>query len=59
MDTLGAPVVPGWGAAQRLEATDFATSLKLTSSLTANLVNEALHFAAERFGILCHRGGNA
>ena len=37
----GAPVVPGWGAPQALQATDVATSLKLTSTLTTNLVNEA------------------
>ncbi len=37
----GAPVVPGWGASQALTATDVATSLKLTSSLSANVVNEA------------------
>ncbi|MBL0157060.1 MAG: TonB-dependent receptor [Bryobacterales bacterium] len=37
----GAPVVPGWGAPQALQATDVATSLKLTSTLTANVVNEA------------------
>ena len=37
----GAPVVPGWGASQALQATDVATSLKLTSTLTANVVNEA------------------
>jgi hypothetical protein len=37
----GAPVVPGWGANQVLKATDVATSGRLTSNLTANLVNEA------------------
>jgi len=37
----GAPVVPGWGASQALTATDVATSGKLTTSATANLVNEA------------------
>lgn len=37
----GAPVVPGWGANQALTATDVATSGRLTSNLTANLVNEA------------------
>ncbi|QOY88402.1 carboxypeptidase-like regulatory domain-containing protein [Paludibaculum fermentans] len=37
----GAPVVPGWGANQALTATDIATSGRLTSNLTANLVNEA------------------
>lgn len=37
----GAPVVPGWGANQALEATDAATSLRFTSNLSANTVNEA------------------
>jgi hypothetical protein len=37
----GAPIVPGWGAAQVLNATDIATSVKLTSVLSANTVNEA------------------
>jgi hypothetical protein len=37
----GAPVVPGWGANQALDATDAATSLKLTSNLSPNVVNEA------------------
>jgi hypothetical protein len=37
----GAPVVPGWGASQVLEATDIATSIRLTTTLTANVVNEA------------------
>ena len=37
----GAAIVPGWGASQALTATDVATSLKLTSTLTANVVNEA------------------
>ena len=37
----GAPVVPGWGASQALTATDVATSGKLTTTLTANIVNEA------------------
>lgn len=36
----GAPVVPGWGAPQALTAADVATSLKLTSTLTPNVVNE-------------------
>ncbi len=36
----GAPVVPGFGAPQKLKATDVATSLRMTSQLTANLVNE-------------------
>ena len=37
----GAPVVPRWGSPQALTATDVATSVKLTSALTANVVNEA------------------
>ena len=37
----GAPVVPGWGAPQALHADDVATSVRLTSTLTANVVNEA------------------
>lgn len=37
----GAPVVPGWGAPQALTATDVATSARLTTTATANLVNEA------------------
>ena len=37
----GAPIVPGWGANQALTAADLATSLKLTSTLTPNVVNEA------------------
>lgn len=37
----GAPVVPGWGANQALDAKDAAASLKLTTTLSANLVNEA------------------
>lgn len=37
----GAPVVPGWGANQALEAIDVATSAKLTSALSAATVNEA------------------
>ncbi len=37
----GAAVVPGWGASQALQANDIATSLKLTSTLSANTVNEA------------------
>ena len=36
----GAPVVPGWGAPQALDAADVATSVKLTSTLSANTVNE-------------------
>ncbi len=37
----GAPVVPGWGAPQALTASDIATSGRLTTTLTANVVNEA------------------
>jgi hypothetical protein len=37
----GAPVVPGWGASQALKASDIATSVKLTSTLSAHVVNEA------------------
>lgn len=37
----GAPVVPGWGAPQALTATDIATSGRLTTTLSANVVNEA------------------
>lgn len=37
----GAPVVPGWGAPQALKAADFAGSLKLTTTFSPNLVNEA------------------
>ena len=37
----GAPVVPEWGANQALDATDVATSAKLTSTLSAATVNEA------------------
>lgn len=37
----GAPVVPGWGASQALTATDVATSGKLTTTLSANVINEA------------------
>ena len=36
----GAPVVPGLGAGQALNAVDVATSLRLTSSLSAATVNE-------------------
>jgi hypothetical protein len=36
----GAAIVPGWGASQALDAADVATSVKLTSSLSANTVNE-------------------
>ncbi len=37
----GAPVVPGWGASQALKAADVATSGKITTALSANVVNEA------------------
>ncbi|MCL4401214.1 MAG: TonB-dependent receptor [Acidobacteria bacterium] len=37
----GAPVLPGWGASQALTATDITATLKLTSVLTANVVNES------------------
>ncbi len=37
----GAPVVPGWGASQALTATDVATSGKITTTLSANVINEA------------------
>jgi hypothetical protein len=37
----GAPVVPGWGAPQALTATDVATSGKITTTISANVVNEA------------------
>lgn len=37
----GAPVVPGWGASQALRATDVATSIRLTTTLSPNMVNEA------------------
>lgn len=37
----GAAIVPGWGAPQALDAVDVATSLKLTSNLSTNTVNEA------------------
>ncbi len=37
----GAPIVPGFGSAQTLSATDVATSLRLTTQLTAKTVNEA------------------
>lgn len=37
----GAPIVPGFGSSQTLWATDVATSLRLTSNLSANTVNEA------------------
>ena len=37
----GAPIVPGFGAPQALAATDVATSLRLTTQVSANAVNEA------------------
>jgi hypothetical protein len=37
----GAPLVPGWGAPQALTATDVATSGRLTTTVSANVVNEA------------------
>ena len=37
----GAPIVPGWGASQALQAGDVATSARLTSPLSPNVVNEA------------------
>jgi hypothetical protein len=37
----GAPIVPGFGAAQALIATDVATSARLTTQLSAGTVNEA------------------
>jgi hypothetical protein len=38
----GAPIVPGFGAAQALAATDVATSIRLTTQASANVVNEAV-----------------
>ncbi|MFN7993478.1 MAG: carboxypeptidase-like regulatory domain-containing protein [Bryobacteraceae bacterium] len=38
----GAPIVPGFGAAQALAATDVATSLRLTTQVSAQTVNEAV-----------------
>jgi hypothetical protein len=38
----GAPIVPGFGAAQALAATDVATSLRLTTQASAKVVNEAV-----------------
>ena len=38
----GAPIVPGFGAAQALAASDVATSLRLTTQVSANTVNEAV-----------------
>ncbi len=37
----GAPIVPGWGAPQALDAADIATSGRLITTLSANVVNEA------------------
>lgn len=37
----GAPILPGFGASQALTAEDVATTGKLTSNLSANVVNEA------------------
>lgn len=37
----GAPVVPGWGSPQLLTAADLATSGKITTTISANVVNEA------------------
>lgn len=37
----GAPIVPGFGAAQALAATDVATSLRLTTQVSPAVVNEA------------------
>ncbi len=37
----GAPVVPGWGSPQLLKAADVAASLKLTTTLSSNVINEA------------------
>jgi hypothetical protein len=38
----GAPIVPGFGASQALSATDVATSLRLTTQVATNTVNEAV-----------------
>ena len=38
----GAPIVPGFGAPQALAAADIATSLRLTTQVSANTVNEAV-----------------
>lgn len=38
----GAPIVPGFGAAQALAAADIATSARLTTQASANVVNEAV-----------------
>lgn len=38
----GAPIVPGFGAPQALGAADIATSLRLTTQVSANTVNEAV-----------------
>ena len=37
----GAPIVPGFGAPQALDGGEVATSLRLTTPVSANLVNEA------------------
>jgi hypothetical protein len=37
----GAPIVPGFGAAQLLTASDIATSVRLTTQINPNTVNEA------------------
>ena len=38
----GAPIVPGFGASQALSAADIAASLRLTTQISANTVNEAV-----------------
>lgn len=38
----GAPIVPGFGAPQALAASDVATSMRLTTQMSANLTNEAV-----------------
>jgi len=38
----GAPIVPGFGASQALAATDVASSLRLTTQVSANTANEAV-----------------
>lgn len=45
----GAPVVPGWGASQVLDATDVATSGRLTTTVTAHVVNEAAYSFTRNF----------
>lgn len=37
----GAPIVPGWGSQQKLNAQDIATTGKVTTTVSASLVNEA------------------